>query len=58
MMSKLSFTSEQMGAILAWKEANNASAEEAAVRFLTSYKDVWSAWLNDAAKAKLAGLLK
>lgn len=58
MLSKLSFTNKQMGAILAWKQKNNASAEEAAVHFLTSYKDVWSDWLNDEAKAKLAGLLK
>jgi glycine betaine/proline transport system substrate-binding protein len=58
LMSKISFTNKQMGKILDWKEANNASAEEAAVRFLTAYKKVWSTWLNDAAKAKLAGLLK
>jgi len=58
MLSKLSFTNQQMGAVLAWKEDNNASVEEAAVYFLTTYKDAWGSWLNEEAKAKLAGLLK
>ena len=58
MLSKLSFTNKQMGSVLAWKEDNNASSEEAAVHFLTTYKDSWASWLNDGAKAKLAGLLK
>lgn len=58
MLSKLTFTNQQMGSILAWKEENNASAEEAAVKFLTSYKDIWKSWLNDDARSKLAGLLK
>lgn len=58
LMSNVSFTNAQMGDILAWKDANNASADEAAVYFLTSYKDVWSAWLNDSAKEKLAGIIK
>jgi glycine betaine/proline transport system substrate-binding protein len=58
MLSKLSFTNQQMGSVLAWKEDNNASAEEAAVYFLTTYNDVWGDWLNDEAKSKLARLLK
>ena len=58
MLSKLSFTNQQMGEVLAWKEANNASNEEATVHFLTTYKDVWADWLNADAKANLAGLLK
>ena len=58
MLSKLSFTNQQMGAVLAWKEDNNASSEEAAVHFLTTYKDSWGSWLNGDAKSKLAGLLK
>lgn len=58
MLSKLSFTNQQMGAVLAWKEDNNASIEETTVHFLTTYKDVWADWLNDDAKSKLAGLLK
>ncbi|MBS29089.1 MAG: glycine/betaine ABC transporter substrate-binding protein [Alphaproteobacteria bacterium] len=58
MLSKLSFTNQQMGAVLAWKEDKNASIEETTVHFLTTYKDVWGNWLNDEARTKLAGLLK
>lgn len=58
MLSKLSFTNAQMGEVLAWQESNNASYEEAAVYFLTNYKDTWSGWLNDAAKDNLSALLK
>lgn len=57
LMSKLSFTNAQMGAVLAWQEDNNASADEAAVYFLTEYKDVWGAWLNDAAREKLSSIV-
>ncbi|MEC9102295.1 MAG: glycine/betaine ABC transporter substrate-binding protein, partial [Pseudomonadota bacterium] len=32
--------------------------DEAAVYFLTTNKDIWADWLNDAAKEKLAALLK
>lgn len=58
MLSKMSFTNAQMGEVLAWQEGNNASYEEAAVYFLTNYKDTWSAWLNDDAKSNLSALLK
>lgn len=58
LMSKVSFTNAQMGEVLAWQDDNNASYEEAAVYFLTNYKDVWGDWLNDAAREKLAALLK
>ena len=58
LMGKVSFSNDQMSAVLAWRAENNASSEEAAVHFLTSYKDVWSEWLNDDAKAKLSALLK
>lgn len=58
LMRNITFTNAQMGEVLAWQEANEASYEEAAVYFLTNYKDVWSGWLNDAAREKLAPLLK
>lgn len=57
-MKNVSFTNAQMNDILAWKEANTASTEEAAVYFLTNKPDVWGSWLNDAAKDKLSALLK
>ncbi|KQI68823.1 glycine/betaine ABC transporter substrate-binding protein [Loktanella sp. 3ANDIMAR09] len=58
MMSKVSFTNAQMGEVLAWKEENNASAEEAAVYFITNNSDVWSQWLNEEAATNLAGLIQ
>lgn len=58
MLSKLSFTNQQMASVLAWKEDKNASSEEAAVHFLTTHKDVWGSWLNEEAKSKMAGALK
>lgn len=58
LMSKVTFTNEQMGEVLAWRLDNNASNEEAAVHYLTTYKEVWAEWLSDDAKAKLSALLK
>lgn len=58
LLKNLSFTNAQMGAVLAWRLDNNASNEEAAAYFLTTYKDVWGDWLNDEAKANLAALLQ
>lgn len=58
LLKKVSFTNAQMGEVLAWRLDNNASNEEAAVHFLTNYKDVWANWLSDGAKAKLAAVLK
>ena len=57
-LTNMSFTNAQMGEVLAWQDANGASYEEAAVYFLTSYKDVWSDWLNDDARGKLSALLQ
>ena len=58
LMENISFTNAQMGTILAWQEENNASAEEAAVYYLTNYKDDWGSWLSDDAREKLSALLK
>jgi glycine betaine/proline transport system substrate-binding protein len=58
LMENISFTNAQMGEVLAWQEANEASNEEAAVYFLTTYKDVWGSWLNDTARENLAALLQ
>jgi glycine betaine/proline transport system substrate-binding protein len=58
LMSKVQFTNDQMNEVLAWQEAEGASYEEAAVYYLTNYKDIWGGWLNDDARAKLAPLLK
>jgi len=58
LMRNLTFTNAQMGEVLSWQEENNASPDEAAVYFLTNFKDVWGSWLNDSAREKLAALLK
>ena len=57
LMKNISFTNAQMGDVLAWRLDNNASYDEAAVYFLTTYNDVWGDWLNAEAKAKLSSLL-
>ncbi|SPH27452.1 hypothetical protein ASD8599_03918 [Ascidiaceihabitans donghaensis] len=58
LMANVSFTNDQMGEILAWRLDNNASYDEAAVYFLTNYKDVWAAWLDEEATENLSALLK
>lgn len=57
LMTNLSFTNTQMGAILAWQEENAASAEEAAVWFLSNHSDVWSGWVNESAREKLSAFI-
>lgn len=58
LMEQVSFTNAQMGELLAWQEENGASAEEAAVFYLSNYSDVWSEWLNDEARENLSALLQ
>ncbi|WP_424934515.1 ABC transporter substrate-binding protein [Amaricoccus macauensis] len=58
MLANVSFNVDDMNAVLAWKDENNASGEEAAVYYLTTYKEKWSSWLNDAAREKLAAILQ
>ena len=57
LMQNMTFTTENMSAVLAWMDENNASADEAAVYYLTNYKDQWSKWLNDEARGNLANIL-
>lgn len=57
MLSKMTFETDLMSQVLAWKSDNNASAEEAAVYFLSNNTDVWNEWLNDSARQKLAAIL-
>jgi glycine betaine/proline transport system substrate-binding protein len=58
MMGKVTFKTEVMSQLLAWKEENNASNQEAAVYFLKNNPDAWSSWINDSAREKLAALLQ
>ncbi len=57
-LSHMSFTADQMNALLAWQDENTASPDETAVHFLTTYEDTWSGWLNDSARDKLSNLLQ
>ncbi|MEP1215244.1 MAG: ABC transporter substrate-binding protein [Marinobacter sp.] len=57
MLSKMTFKTDTMSALLAWMDSNNASAEEAAVYFLNNNSDEWSSWLNDSARERLAAVL-
>ena len=57
LLKNVAFTNAQMGDVLAWRLDNNASYDEAAVYFLTTYKDVWADWLSGDAKGKLAAIL-
>ena len=54
MLSKMTFKTNTMSALLAWMDENNASAKEAAVYFLSNNSNEWSSWLNDAATKRLA----
>jgi len=58
LMQNVSFDVDLLSSLLAWQEENSASAEEAAVYFLTNYSDVWSGWINDAARENLAAFIK
>ncbi|MGB0439145.1 MAG: glycine betaine ABC transporter substrate-binding protein [Paracoccaceae bacterium] len=58
LVSNISLSNTEMSQLLAWRSANNASAEEAAVYFLTSAQDTWSGWVNDEARGKLSALFQ
>lgn len=57
MLEKKSYSNIEISSVLAWQENNNATAEEAAVYFLTTYKDTWPAWLSADALSRVSGLL-
>lgn len=58
LMSNVSFDIDILNSVLAWQEDESASAEEAAVYFLTNHSAVWSTWVDDAAREKLSALIK
>ncbi|MEM8786840.1 MAG: glycine betaine ABC transporter substrate-binding protein [Pseudomonadota bacterium] len=58
MLSNMSVSNQELGAVLAWMDENSASPEEAAVYFLTTYTDTWASWLNDDATERLSALLQ
>ena len=58
LMGAMSFDMNILNSTLAWQDENSASAEEAAVHFLSNHSDVWSAWVSDEAREKLSALIK
>lgn len=57
MLGQMTFSVDTMNGLLAWMEANNATAEEAAVQFITTMPEVWGEWLDEDARGRLAALL-
>ena len=58
LVSNISFGTQELSNLLAWQADNSASAEEAAVYFLTQNKDTWEGWVNDAAAEKLGEIIQ
>ncbi|MHC8508848.1 MAG: ABC transporter substrate-binding protein [Rhodospirillales bacterium] len=58
LMKNVSFKVDTLNTLLAWQDENGASAEEAAVHFLTNYSNVWSKWVSSDARKKLAKMIK
>ena len=58
LMENMTFKTDNMSKVLAWKDENNASAEEAAVYYLTNFQDQWSNWLDDSARENLKSVLQ
>jgi len=58
LVSNISFGTQELSNLLAWQADNSASAEEAAVYFLTQNKDTWMDWVNDEAGEKLGAIIQ
>jgi glycine betaine/proline transport system substrate-binding protein len=58
LVSNISFGTQELSNLLAWQADNSASAEEAAVHFLTTSQDTWRGWINDAAAERLSAILQ
>ena len=53
-IKNMSFPNDVISTMLAWKEENNASADEAAAWVLTNHTDMIMSWVSDNAKKKLS----
>ncbi|WP_296643351.1 ABC transporter substrate-binding protein [Roseinatronobacter sp.] len=58
LVSNISFGTQELSNLLAWQADNSASAEEAAVHFLTTSQDTWRGWINDAAAERLSAIFQ
>jgi len=57
-LTHMSFSVDTMSSVLAWQDENGASAEEAAVYYLSNNSDEWAGWLNDSARENLGALIQ
>lgn len=53
-VKKMTFPNDVVSSMLAWKEENNASADETAAWVLTNHRDMVMSWVSEDAKKKLA----
>ena len=58
LVSNISFGTQELSNLLAWQADNSASAEEAAVHFLTTSQDTWKGWINEAAAERLSAIFQ
>ncbi|MCC5984063.1 MAG: ABC transporter substrate-binding protein [Rhodobacteraceae bacterium] len=58
LVSNISFGTQELSNLLAWQADNSASAEEAAVYFLTTSQDTWMGWINEDATERLSALFQ
>lgn len=58
LVSNISFGTQELSELLAWQADNSASAEEAAVYFLTTSQDSWMGWVSEEAAGRLSALFR
>lgn len=58
LVSNISFGTQELSELLAWQADNSASAEEAAVYFLTTSQDTWMGWVSEEAAERLSALFR
>ncbi len=58
LVSNISFGTQELSNLLAWQADNSASAEEAAVYFLTTSQETWMGWINEEATERLSAIFQ
>lgn len=58
LVSNISFGTQELSNLLAWQADNSASAEEAAVHFLTTSQETWMGWINEEATERLSAIFQ
>ena len=55
--ARWNYTVAVQNELVLWLDENNAATEEAAIRFLRTRRDVWSAWVPDAVAGRVGAAL-